>query len=71
MMVARKRAKLKQRTIAGYWGVTIAYISNIETGKKPFPMGRLIELPVDIRQAVVGALIEERERSIEELRAIA
>lgn len=71
MMLARKRAKLGQSVIAIAWGVSTAYVSSIETGKRRFPAGRISELPDDIRRAVTDSLIEGHERSIEELRGTA
>jgi hypothetical protein len=68
MMLARRRANLKQGVVAAAWGVSPQYVSMVELGRKPFPVERLDQLPRVLRDAVERVMIQVLEARISALR---
>jgi transcriptional regulator with XRE-family HTH domain len=56
---ARIAANVSQRELAELIGLTPQFLSDIERGRREFPVQRLADLPNPIRTAVVKAALEE------------
>jgi transcriptional regulator with XRE-family HTH domain len=70
LMLARRRAGLSQAFIANALGVSGAFLSAVERGKKRLPAHHLPLLPQAVRRDVAEALIEGCYHEIVELQAL-
>ena len=64
----RRAANLSQREVAHDLGISPSYLSDMETGRRPFSDERAEYLPDEIRGPVIAAIINNLHARIERLR---
>jgi len=66
---ARLRAGLAQREVARHLGISPAYLSDIEHGRRALGIRHIGKLPAELRGPVADALVKDREAEIAAIRS--